>query len=60
MRHKLLREREFREKKEYSNNEIIKMIQVFKGVAIEETTKKGFLASDVRGRRGESRKEQQR
>lgn len=36
------------------------MIQVFKGVAIEETPKKGFIVSDVRERRGENRKEQQR
>lgn len=37
LRNKLLREREVREKREYSNSEIIRMIQVFKGVALEQT-----------------------
>jgi hypothetical protein len=30
------------EKKDYSNHEIIKMIKVFKGVALDEYTKKAM------------------
>jgi hypothetical protein len=36
LRSKLMRERELNERKEYSNQEIIKMIQVFKGVTLAE------------------------
>lgn len=45
LRSKLLKEREQHEKKEYSNTEIIQMIQVFKGVTLTDTKfKKGLIA----------------
>lgn len=40
-----MREREVCERKEYSNNEIIKMIQVFKGVALDEYTKRALAGN---------------
>jgi|688.fasta_scaffold369255_2 hypothetical protein len=45
LRNKLMREREVCERKEYSNNEIIKMIQVFKGVALDEYTKRALAGN---------------
>lgn len=39
------------EKKEYSNHEIIKMIQVFKGVALQETSKRSSPPSRAQQRR---------
>lgn len=39
LRNKLLKEREQRKQREYSNQDIIKMIQVFKGVALVESRK---------------------
>lgn len=48
LRNKLMREREVCERKEYSNNEIIKMIQVFKGVALDQYTKKALAGNQIK------------
>lgn len=47
LRSKLIKERQLNEKKQYSNQEILKMIQVFKGVALAEgKMKKGIVSED--------------
>lgn len=43
LRNKLLKEQEDKERKEYSNNEIMKMIQVFKGVGAEGQSRRTVL-----------------
>ena len=46
LRNKLVKQRELNEKREYSNHQIIKMIQVFKGVTITQTKMKKDLISE--------------